>query len=50
MILVKYRRALRRSEGLTMQKIAMKTPLVEMDGDDMTRVLWTWIKEMLREP
>ena len=23
-----------------MQKIQMKTPLVEMDGDEMTRVLW----------
>ncbi len=33
-----------------MTKIAMKTPLVEMDGDEMTRVLWKWIKEMLLEP
>ncbi len=33
-----------------MQKIAMKTPLVEMDGDEMTRVLWQWIKELLIEP
>ena len=33
-----------------MQKIAMKTPLVEMDGDEMTRVLWKWIKELLIEP
>ena len=28
----------------------MKTPLVEMDGDEMTRVLWGWIKEILIEP
>lgn len=28
----------------------MKTPLVEMDGDEMTRVLWKWIKETLLEP
>ena len=28
-------------------KIAMKTPIVEMDGDEMTRVLWQWIKEIL---
>ena len=28
----------------------MKTPLVEMDGDEMTRILWAWIKEMLIEP
>ena len=33
-----------------MQKITMKTPLVEMDGDEMTRVLWQWIKELLIEP
>ena len=31
-------------------KIAMKTPLVEMDGDEMTRILWKWIKEILIEP
>ncbi|MBQ1364557.1 MAG: NADP-dependent isocitrate dehydrogenase [Clostridia bacterium] len=33
-----------------MSKIQMKTPLVEMDGDEMTRILWAWIKEMLIEP
>lgn len=33
-----------------MQKIKMTTPLVEMDGDEMTRVLWQWIKEILIEP
>lgn len=31
-------------------KIAMKTPLVEMDGDEMTRILWKQIKEELIEP
>ena len=31
-------------------KIAMKTPLVEMDGDEMTRVIWSKIKEILLEP
>ncbi len=30
-----------------MNRIMMKTPLVEMDGDEMTRILWGWIKEML---
>ena len=30
-----------------MSKIAMKTPLVEMDGDEMTRVLWAWVKDKL---
>ena len=33
-----------------MPKIAMKTPLVEMDGDEMTRIMWKWIKEILIEP
>ena len=33
-----------------MDKIKMKTPLVEMDGDEMTRVLWQWIKEYLLLP
>lgn len=33
-----------------MSKIIMKTPLVEMDGDEMTRILWQWIKETLLEP
>lgn len=33
-----------------MEKIKMKTPLVEMDGDEMTRILWQWIKEILIEP
>lgn len=33
-----------------MQKIQMKTPLVEMDGDEMTRVLWQMIKDKLILP
>lgn len=33
-----------------MEKIKMATPLVEMDGDEMTRILWKWIKEILIEP
>ncbi len=33
-----------------MQKIRMSTPIVEMDGDEMTRVLWQWIKELLIKP
>ena len=33
-----------------MDKIKMKTPLVEMDGDEMTRILWKMIKEELLLP
>ena len=33
-----------------MEKIKMKTPLVEMDGDEMTRILWKVIKDELIHP
>ncbi|MBQ9607289.1 MAG: NADP-dependent isocitrate dehydrogenase [Lachnospiraceae bacterium] len=33
-----------------MKKIEMVTPLVEMDGDEMTRILWKYIKDDLIEP
>ena len=33
-----------------MNKIMMKTPLVEMDGDEMTRILWKMIKDELLLP
>ncbi len=33
-----------------MSRIKMTTPIVEMDGDEMTRILWKMIKEELIEP
>lgn len=33
-----------------MEKIKMTTPLVEMDGDEMTRILWNMIKDELLNP
>lgn len=33
-----------------MEKIKMATPLVEMDGDEMTRILWQMIKDELLSP
>lgn len=33
-----------------MEKIKMSVPLVEMDGDEMTRILWKMIKEELLSP
>ena len=33
-----------------MEKIKMTTPIVEMDGDEMTRILWSWIKDALILP
>ncbi len=35
---------------MIMEKITMKTPLVEMDGDEMTRILWKMIKDELLLP
>ncbi len=33
-----------------MQKISMATPLVELDGDEMTRIIWKMIKDKLLSP
>ena len=33
-----------------MKKIAVKTPLVEIDGDEMTRIIWQFIKDKLILP
>ena len=33
-----------------MDRIKMTTPLVEMDGDEMTRILWQMIKDELINP
>lgn len=33
-----------------MEKIKMTTPLVEMDGDEMTRIIWKMIKDILLTP
>lgn len=33
-----------------MEKIVMNTPIVEMDGDEMTRVIWSMIKDILIKP
>ena len=32
------------------KKIVMKNAIVEMDGDEMTRVMWAMIKEKLLSP
>ncbi len=33
-----------------MAKIKVKTPVVELDGDEMTRIIWQWIREQLILP
>lgn len=37
-------------KGMYIMKIQMTTPLVEMDGDEMTRVIWQMIKDILLTP
>jgi isocitrate dehydrogenase len=36
--------------GKRMAKIKVKNPVVELDGDEMTRIIWEWIRERLIEP
>ena len=33
-----------------MAKIKVKNPVVELDGDEMTRIIWTFIKDKLIKP
>jgi len=33
-----------------MAKITVKNPVVEIDGDEMTRIIWEWIRERLIKP
>ncbi len=35
---------------IIMNKIQVKNPIVEMDGDEMTRIIWQWIRERLILP
>jgi isocitrate dehydrogenase len=30
-----------------MAKIKVKTPVVEIDGDELTRIIWEWMRERL---
>jgi isocitrate dehydrogenase len=33
-----------------MAKIKVQNPIVELDGDEMTRIIWQWIRERLIQP
>jgi isocitrate dehydrogenase len=37
-------------KATNMAKIKVKTPVVEIDGDEMTRIIWQWIRERLILP
>ncbi|KAF8817708.1 hypothetical protein IE077_004616 [Cardiosporidium cionae] len=44
-------RANAHATAFTLQgKVEVKNPVVELDGDEMTRILWGWIKERLITP
>ena len=38
------------SSGAPKRRIKVANPIVELDGDEMTRIIWAWIKEMLVLP
>src|SRR5208283_3775670 len=38
------------AEEVTMSKIKVANPVVELDGDEMTRIIWTYIKDKLIHP
>ncbi|KAJ3054755.1 Isocitrate dehydrogenase [NADP], mitochondrial precursor (Oxalosuccinate decarboxylase) [Rhizophlyctis rosea] len=42
--------AMSRSYASQSGKIAVANPVVELDGDEMTRIIWTWIKDKLILP
>src|SRR6202171_5965906 len=42
--------ACRRSQRSAMAKIKVKNPVVEMDGDEMTRIIWHLIRDKLIHP
>ncbi|CAF4369583.1 unnamed protein product, partial [Adineta steineri] len=38
------------STATPQKRIKVANPVVELDGDEMTRIIWAWIKEMLVMP
>src|SRR5215207_1653308 len=41
---------LMRGSRTAMAKIKVKNPVVELDGDEMTRIIWQFIKDLLIQP
>ena len=37
-----------RGFAATFKKVKVANPVVELDGDEMTRIIWKWIKEKVR--
>jgi isocitrate dehydrogenase len=40
--------ALSRKGFATFKKVKVVNPVVDLDGDEMTRIIWKWIKEKVR--
>ena len=38
----------RRFFGASFKKVKVQNPVVELDGDEMTRIIWKWIKDKVR--
>ena len=38
-------KAVARRSFASFQKVKVANPIVELDGDEMTRIIWKWIKE-----
>jgi isocitrate dehydrogenase len=50
MVAAPLRRAAHHPLGTSMAKIKVKNPIVELDGDEMTRIIWQFIKDKLILP
>lgn len=40
--------AIARRNFASFRKLKVDKPVVELDGDEMTRIIWKWIKEKVR--
>jgi isocitrate dehydrogenase len=49
-IITALRRLGKKDRATAMQKIKVANPVVELDGDEMTRIIWQWIRERLILP
>ena len=38
----------RRAFGATFKKVKVDNPVVDLDGDEMTRIIWKWIKDKVK--
>jgi len=41
-------KALSKRNFATFKKVKVQNPVVELDGDEMTRIIWKWIKDKVK--